>query len=305
MSSALRASQQASSVSDAGTGKRVRVGIIGAENSHTVNFGRIFNIEKKFPGVEAVALWGETDEFAQRASERGQIPKIVKDPLDLMGQVDAVIIDHRHAKYHAAAAQPFVTAGIPTFVDKPFTYRVGEARHLLDLAETHKTPITCLSSVGYGPAVDSMAAQISQLEDVITLVITGPADVTSKYGGIFFYGVHFVEQLFKIFGDDAHSVRATRHGGKTTFQFKFDSGRLATAVLAPERDVYAITSKGAVAIAPGEETGEGLQMYAAIVKMFQTGEEPRTHDSIIRTVAALEAMERSAQSEDWEQHLLV
>jgi len=47
-----------------------------------------------------------------------------------------------------------------------------------------------------------------------------------------------------------------------------------------------------------------LYMYSAIVKMFQTGVEPRTHESIIRPIAALEAMERSVQSERWE-YLLV
>ena len=41
-------------------------------------------------------------------------------------------------------------------------------------------------------------------------------------------------------------------------------------------------------------------MYEAIVKMFQTGVEPRTHESILRPIATLEAMERSILSERWE-----
>lgn len=32
--------------------KQIILGIIGAENSHTAGFGRMFNIYKKFPGVE-------------------------------------------------------------------------------------------------------------------------------------------------------------------------------------------------------------------------------------------------------------
>ena len=43
---------------DFGTGKKVRVGIIGAENSHSIGFGRMFNVQKKFPGVDVVAIWG-------------------------------------------------------------------------------------------------------------------------------------------------------------------------------------------------------------------------------------------------------
>ena len=289
---------------DYGTGKRVRVGIIGGENSHTIGFGKIFNVEKKFPGIEVVAVWGETDEFAKNAAEKGSIPRIVKKQEELMGMIDALIVDHRHAKYHVAAARPFVEAGIPTFIDKPFCYRVAEGRELLELAEKRNTPITCLSSAAYGPGVDDMAAQVKELEDVGSIVITGPASINSKYGGIFFYEIHTVEQLFKLFGDDAEAVRATRHGPHTTFQIKFTSGLLATIILARRREVLCVTREGLKEIKPRFESENQLHMYAAIVKMFQTGEEPRSHDSILKSIAALEAMERSVLSERWELLLL-
>jgi len=285
---------------DVGTGKKVRVGIIGAENSHTVNFGRMFNVDKKFPGVEVVAVWGETDEFAKSAAERGSIPRIVKEQSQLLGMIDALIIDHRHAKYHAAAAIPFIEAGIPTFIDKPFTYRVQEAQNLLDLAEKHKTPITCLSGLGIGPGVDDMAAQVSEMDEIGPILVTGPADVDSKYGGIFFYAVHFVERMFKVFGDDVVSVRATRHGSHTSFQYKYSSGNLATAFLANDWYVHVLTKDGWLEIKPRSDIEDRLYMYSAIVKMFQTGEEPRSHESILKVVSTLEAMERSVSSESWE-----
>lgn len=299
-SAALMSASSAAPKLDLGTGKQVRVGIIGAENSHTVNFGRMFNVQKKFPGVEVVAVWGETDEFAERAAERGSIPKIVKEQKELLGMIDALIIDHRHAKYHAAAAVPFIEAGIPTFVDKPFTYRVQEAQHLLDLAQKHKTPITCLSGLGIGPGVDDMAAQAAEMENIGPILVTGPADVDSKYGGIFFYSVHLVERMFKVFGDDVVSVRATRQGRHTSFQYKYASGHLATAFLANEWYVHVLTKEGWLEIKPREEVEDGPYMYSAIVKMFQTGEEPRSHESILKVVSTLEAMERSVSSEDWE-----
>ena len=86
--------------------KPIRVGIIGAENSHSTNFGKMFNIEKKFPGVEITHIWGETDEFARKTAEAGKIPNIVKDPKEMLGKIDALIVDHRHAKYHLEAATP-------------------------------------------------------------------------------------------------------------------------------------------------------------------------------------------------------
>jgi predicted dehydrogenase len=285
---------------DQGTGKKVRVGIIGAENSHTVSFGKIFNQEKRFPGVEVVAVWGETEEFAQTAAQKGSIPRIVQDQLELLDLVDAVIIDHRHPKYHAAAAIPFLEAGIPTFIDKPFTYRSQEARNILDLAEKKGTPITCLSSIGFGPGVEDMKKQLENLGDISSIIITGPADISSKYGGIFFYGIHMLERLFKLFGDDIESVRATRHGPITTFQYKFRTGHLATAILADSWRVYCLVEDQLQEIRPRFESDDSLWMYSAIVRMFQTGQEPRSHESILRTVTTLEAMERSVSSETWE-----
>jgi predicted dehydrogenase len=224
----------------------------------------------------------------------------VKEQSQLLGMIDALIIDHRHAKYHAAAAIPFIEAGIPTFIDKPFTYRVQEAQNLLDLAEKHKTPITCLSGLGIGPGVDDMAAQVSEMDEIGPILVTGPADVDSKYGGIFFYAVHFVERMFKVFGDDVVSVRATRHGSHTSFQYKYSSGNLATAFLANDWYVHVLTKDGWLEIKPRSDIEDRLYMYSAIVKMFQTGEEPRSHESILKVVSTLEAMERSVSSESWE-----
>ena len=40
---------------------------------------------------------------------------MVKDPKEMLGKIDALIVDHRHAKYHLEPAIPFVKAGIPYF----------------------------------------------------------------------------------------------------------------------------------------------------------------------------------------------
>lgn len=305
LATSARSQAVAPSEPDLGTGKKVRIGIIGAENSHSIGFGRMFNAEKKFPGVEVVAIWGETDEFAKNSAEKGSIPKIIKKQEELMGMIDALIIDHRHAKYHVESAIPFIKAGIPTFVDKPFSYRVANGRKLLELAEKYKTPITCLSSAVYGPLVDDMAAQVAELEDIVSVVITGPSDINSKYGGIFFYGIHTVERLFKLFGDDVEAVRATRNGPRYTFQFKYQSGLIATYIPVSGWEVYCALKGGIKQIKPRIEVENNtLYMYSVIVKMFQTGVEPRTHESILVPIAALEAMERSVSSERWE-YLLV
>jgi hypothetical protein len=86
----------------------IRIGIIGAENAHTIGFGKMFNIEKKIPGIEVQYVWGETEDFARRALGKGGIPEMVSLPDEILGKIDALIVDHRHAKYHLEAAVPLI-----------------------------------------------------------------------------------------------------------------------------------------------------------------------------------------------------
>ncbi len=74
----------------------LRVGMVGAENSHTVAIARVLNVDKKIPGVRATHVWGETRTYARDASERGEIPTIVRRAEEMIGEVDAVVVDHRH-----------------------------------------------------------------------------------------------------------------------------------------------------------------------------------------------------------------
>jgi predicted dehydrogenase len=224
-----------------------------------------------------------------------------------MGQIDALIIDHRHARYHVEAAVPFVEAGIPTFVDKPYCYRVRNGLRLIEIAEANGTPITSMSSAAVNPMMDDVVAQVAAMDpdDIRSIVITGPADITSKYGGIFFYGIHTVERLFRIFGDEVEAVRATRNAGRFTFQFKFANGHIATHIPVRGWDLYLGTGKGMTQVKPRFEVDNGTDyMYSLMIKMFQTGEKPRSHESLIPPIAALEAMERSVRSEEWEMLLL-
>ena len=38
--------------------KNIKIGIIGAENSHTAAFGKLFNVDKIFPNIEVEYVWG-------------------------------------------------------------------------------------------------------------------------------------------------------------------------------------------------------------------------------------------------------
>jgi len=284
-------------------GKMIRIGIIGAENSHTVGYGQLFNRDKKFPGVEVRYVWGETEEFARNAMREGFIPEMVKDPMAMMGKIDALIVDHRHGKYHLPAAEPFVKAGIPTFIDKPFCYRVTEGREFLAMARKVGTPVSSYSSNAQNNATYDIRDQVPSLGEFTHIISNGPADLDSEYGGIFFYGIHIVQPLMMIFGDDIARVRITRSGKSATASLVFSTGRLATLIfrnLSYGWQTFVETKDGMTELKSRVAETDPGKNYVDMVDMFRIGKEPLSHQSILSPIAVLEALEKSAVTGNWE-----
>jgi predicted dehydrogenase len=283
--------------------KNIRIGIIGAENSHTIGFGKMFNVEKKFPGVEVKYVWGETDAFARNAAAEGNIPNIVKDTGEMLGEIDALIVDHRHPKYHLEPAIPFVKEGVPTFIDKPFCYRAAEGKEFLELARKHGAPVTSYSSVAHSNSTFDIKEQAGSMGIINQVIRTGPVDMDSQYGGVFFYGVHIVQPLMYMFGEDIGRVRVTRNGQNGIATLVYKNGLFATLIfknISSGWETFVETKEGLTELKSRVEESDPAKNYTDMVEMFRTGKEPRSHLSILNCVSVLEALEKSVASQNWE-----
>lgn len=302
MSSPLSAVSQLLPNSKSGL-KPIIIGIIGAENSHTAGFGKLFNIEKAFPGIEVKYVWGETEEFAKKAMKGGAIPHMVKDTSEMLGKIDALIVDHRHAKFHLEAATPFVKAGIPTFIDKPFCYRLKEGKKFLALARELGTPVTSFSSIAHSYETFDIKQQVAKMGEINQVVRYGPMKLDSEYGGVFFYGVHIVQPLLYIFGDTVQKVRVIETGKNNGANLVFKNGMLATLISTTKKygwETHVETDEGIIKLKSDKEETKPGKNYVDMVDMFRTGAEHRSHDSILHCVAVLEALEKSVTSGQWE-----
>ena len=286
--------------------KNIAIGIIGAENNHTVGYGKLFNIEKKFPGVELKYVWGETDAFATRAQKEGAIPNIVKDPREMLGKIDALIVDHRHPKYHLPAAMPFLEEKIPMFIDKPFCYRAEEGREFLAKAKALGVPVSSYSNVAQTNATFDIHNQVKELKDIEHIVRYGVLymGMNNKYGGIFYYGIHTVQPLMYIFGEDIREVKINENGGKWTASLAFGNGLMATLIFTEEYhgwNTFVVVKDGVKELKSRVPETDPTRNYVDMVKMFRTGEMPRTFQSILNTVSVLESLEKSVYSGKWEE----
>ena len=278
----------------------MKIGIIGAENSHTAAIAKVINVDRKIPGCSVDCVWGETPQFAKAAAQAGKIPHIVKRQKEMLGRIDALIVDHRHAKYHLPAAEPFVAAGVPTFVDKPFCYRSAEGKMFLKLARKHRTPVTSFSTLPRQQSFKRFLRRMAGVGDVLAGASCGPCDLNSKYGGVFFYGVHQVEMVLVAFGYNVSSVVVTKNGNGATGQLMYSDGKIVTMNLIREGchgfSLGVTGTKDAWHQAMGYDKSHYLAGIREFTGMFKTGEEPMKHEHILRPVQVLEALERSVKS---------
>lgn len=278
----------------------MHIGIVGAENSHAAAIAGLINIEQKFKGASVDYLWGETVQFAQKTANAGQIPNIVKKPKDMLRKVDAVIVDHRHPKFHLEAALPFIRKGIPVFVDKPFCFRAEDGKEFLHTAKKHKAAVTSFSTLPHQRSFMRFKKKISESGRVTAGATYGACDLGSKYGGVFFYGIHQVDAALHAFGYNVSRVLLTRNGNGATGQLIYTDGKIVTMNLiregAPGFQISAACTDALVHQKLTFDKSTYLTGVKCFMKMFHTGEEPLTREQMIKPVQVLEALESSLKS---------
>ncbi len=278
----------------------IRIGIVGAENSHTVAISRLLNIEKKVPGCRVICVWGEASRYARDAVERGGVPAIVKTPEDMIGKVDAAVVDHRHPKYHLPAARSLLEAKIPLFIDKPFCYRVKEGKEFLARAKRLKVPVCSFSAQPKQASAVALRKEAKKLGRIVSVITTGPCDIRSKYGGVFFYGIHQIDQLVRLLDDPVTHVRVNL-GKKNHAATLFSAGgAISTANfisdVRPPFHVSIIGEKGRIDRQIVRDAHPHLIGTRTFCRMFKTGKTDETEQSMLTPIAVLEALEKSIKT---------
>ncbi len=93
--------------SDGPDEKKILIGITGAENSHMIGYSKVFPENQKFSGGSVQYVWGKAQELGAQAMEEENIPCMINHPDEMLGRIDAFIIDPRHPKYHLKVARQF------------------------------------------------------------------------------------------------------------------------------------------------------------------------------------------------------
>ncbi|HEX4612086.1 MAG TPA: Gfo/Idh/MocA family oxidoreductase [Urbifossiella sp.] len=219
----------------------IRFGILDFDTSHATAFTQRLNQvgtdREQFVegGRIVVGCPGESALSPERiagftAEMRKYNVPLVDRPEDMIGRVDAMLIESVDGTVHLARARPFLERGIPCFVDKPFACSAADARAIIDLAARHKTFVFSSSSLRYAPEVVQYVAAPAKGK-VLGCAVHCPAPLSpnpARNAGLYHYGIHGAEIVYTLMGPGCRRVTCVHDAGVDVVTGHWADGRVAT-----------------------------------------------------------------------------
>jgi len=172
--------------------KLLRVGILTCgHGSHMSIWGPLINpVDRgvRFTGMLMTHVWDINRADAENFAKKYGV-EVVEDFDQMVGKVDAVILSDFNAVHvYKYLSRPYIEAGIPIFINRPFAFNLNDAREMLDLAKKHGTPIMCGSSFEYLREVQIIRNKIKDIEPITGYLVDNSMSDYATHGvhGIYF-----------------------------------------------------------------------------------------------------------------------
>lgn len=224
--------------------KPLKFGVIGTSsgNGHPYSWSAIFNgynsLAMEACGYPAIPRYLERQNFPQDAIEgaavthiytqeramsrhialAANIDHIVDNPWDLIGRVDAILLARDDAENHLEFARPFLEAGLPIYIDKPFALSISDASQMIGLQQYPGQLFSC-SAFRYAKELQIYAAEKNRLGDIRSIHGFVPKDWDR-------YSVHVIEPILGLIPECGDVKRAATWVGsnRKTLVVEFASG---------------------------------------------------------------------------------
>lgn len=193
---------------------KLRLGVLGMSegNGHPYSWSAIFNgfdmrymkdcpfpvipdylQQQNFPAAfltemgEVTHVWAQDREIAEHIAKASKIANVVANAEDMISEVDAILLARDDGENHYEMAMPFIKAGLPIFIDKPFALSVKEAEAMLEAQHFDSQVFTC-SSLRYAEELHLTEADRETIGDVKYV----EGSIVKKWET---YGIHILEPI--------------------------------------------------------------------------------------------------------------
>jgi hypothetical protein len=289
----------------------IKLGILDFDTSHVVEFTKRLNHkdiaeDQWVDGAQVVVgcpgrsrIMPERIPEYTKAMEKLGVP-LVDKPEEMIGKVDGMLVESQEGGVHWERARPFLEAGLPCYIDKPFTCGVADARKIVELAEKGRVPVFSSSSLRYAPELVEYVADAKHGK-VLGALAYGPAPYNDRdptlNPGLYHYGIHAVEILYTLMGPGCERVTCTHEKGVDVATGQWGDGRVATVrgIRAGKADYgcVAFTEQGVQPVPIGTKYIY-RELVKKIVEMFRTGKAALDVAVTVEIVGFIEAAYKSA-----------
>jgi hypothetical protein len=285
----------------------VRVGIIGLDTSHVVEFTKVLNDVSSpdhVPGARVVAAYkggspdveasaSRIERFTAQLRDQWKVEIVPAIPA-LCSKVDAVLLESVDGRVHLEQVKPVLAAKKRVFIDKPLAASVEDAREIARLAREAGVPWFSSSSLRFAPDFRSLRNN-PQLDEILGCDAYGPSPTEPHHPDLFWYGIHGVEILFTLMGTGCESVTRVYTPEADVVVGKWKGGRLGTfrGIRAGKRG-FGATVFGSDGIGASHPERTGYRpLLVEIVKFFKTGVPPVSPEETLEIFAFMQAAELS------------
>jgi predicted dehydrogenase len=150
----------------------------------------------------------EDSELTKKMASYGEIKNIETSPESLVSNSDIVFVITRRPEKHLEYAKFAINQKKPLFVEKPATQTINEAKTLINLVRKSNIIMTSFSTLRFSSDTTNHIKQLNQIGNLTFANYLGPA---SKYKSLLFYGIHIIELMLHIHGDEIESINAIEH----------------------------------------------------------------------------------------------
>jgi len=218
-----------------------KIGMIGLDTSHVEAFAKMLNDPSDphhIPGGKIVAAYpGGSEDFEMSISRVEGFTQKLRDDFDVKildtpeavaECCDLVFIETIDGRKHKDIFQQIAKYGKPTFIDKPFTAGIEDAKAILDLANNLGIPVMSCSSLRYSDNLQAALSSNGELGQVVGCDTFGPMELMSPLDGFYWYGVHTVEMLVTVMGVGCQQVQSIKNKDNDLLVCQWQDGRMAT-----------------------------------------------------------------------------
>jgi predicted dehydrogenase len=287
----------------------LHLGMVGYEGHGSVWTNDLAGPAGARAGMRVTHVWHRSPIDSNVATEKRF--EVVGSPIDLIGKVDGVIIAEELPHRYGELAEPFIRAGIRTFINRPLAGSAEAAAAILRLARESNNPIFAASALAVDPAVVAVRGEWQQYAPLKIVNATGPSD------HFWWYVPHTISMLVTALGPGIEEVQ--------THDFVWKDDRITFRDPLVVFFRYAADSavgpvRGTMQVLPQTQSGDWygfrlklygrkespefqcfklgaespwMHIYETMSRFFRTGERPFTDEELFEVPLVLDMIQKS------------